>query len=83
MGRTYTDGELEVIAELNVDAGGWTDYATADALDVEADVIAEIYRDLDAARDNQRLLEEHERAHIVALLAMETGQAALWDSAPF
>ncbi len=83
MGRTYTNGELEVIAELNADADGWTDEATADGVDVEADVIAEIYHDLDAARENKRLLEEHEQAHIAALHAMETGQAALWGSAPF
>ncbi len=81
MGRTYTDGELDVMCELNAD--GWTDEATADSLDVEADVIAEIYRDLDAARENQRLLEDHERAHMAALLATETVQMVLWDGAPF
>ncbi len=83
MGRTYTDGELEVIAELNVDAGGWTDYATADALDTEADLIAEIYAELDAARENKRLLQEGELEHIALMLATETAQAALWDSPPF
>ncbi len=83
MGRTHTDGELDIIAELNADADGWTDEATADGLDVEADVIAEIYRDLDAARENQRLLQEGELEHIAAMLATETAQAALWDSPPF
>ncbi len=83
MGRTYTDAELEVIAELNADAGGWTDDATADALDTEADLIAEIYAELDAARENRRLLHESELEHITMMLATTEAQAALWNSPPF
>ncbi len=81
MGRLLTDGEQDILRELNADS--FEDDATADALNVEADVIAEIYRDLDAARENQRLLEDHEQAHMAALLATETVQMVLWDGAPF
>lgn len=81
MGRIFTDGEQDILSELNADS--WTDEVTADALDCEADVLAEIYCDLDAARENQRLLEDHEQAHMAALLATETVQMVLWDGAPF
>ncbi len=81
MGRPLSEGQMDIVRELNAD--GWTDDAVADGLDCGADVLTEIYRDLDAARCNQRRLEEHEQAHIAAMLATEQAQAALWDSAPF
>ncbi len=83
MGKTYTDGELDILSELNADADGWTDEATADGLDCESDVIAEIYAELDAACENRRLLHESELEHITMMLATTGAQAALWNSPPF
>ncbi len=81
MARTLTDGEVEILTELNAEA--FEDATIVDMLDCEADIIAEIYADLDAARENKRLLQEHEQAHIAAMLATDVAQAALWNSPPF
>ncbi len=72
-----TDGEREILAELAVDASGWTDNFTADWLDSEADVMAEIYEDLDAMRDSQRWLEAHEATKLEAM------QSAVWAQPPY
>jgi hypothetical protein len=72
-----TDGEREILAELS---DGWTDeHTAADYLDVEADILSEVYADLDAMRDNQRRLEAHEAAALSELMRSPAMQAEIWS----
>ncbi|MDP9378910.1 MAG: hypothetical protein M3Q29_01945 [Chloroflexota bacterium] len=83
MTRQLTDGERDILRELAADAEGWTDESAADDLHSEASILAELRADLDAARDNERRLREHEAARIAAMLATEATQAAVSDQPPF
>ncbi len=56
MVRGLTDGEPEIMSELNADADGFGGEEGED----EAAVQAAIYADLDAARDNERRLRERD-----------------------
>ncbi len=84
MTRQLTDGEQDILREQAADADGWTEAVDAfDAVDMEADLLRELYADFDAARDNERYLQEHERERIAAMMAAEATQAAVWDTPPY
>ncbi len=83
MTRQLTDGEREILLEQAADADGWADEQTLDALDIDAAIIAELRADIEAARDNERRLQAHERERIAAMMAAEATQAAVSDQPPF
>ncbi len=81
MARQLTDGEQDVLLELAADAEGWTE--AAETLVTEEDILAELRADLDAARDNERRWQEHERERIAAMMAAEATRAAVWHEPPY
>ncbi len=81
MTRQLTDGERDILRELAADAEGWTE--AAETLVTEEDILRELYADLDAARDNERRLQAHERERIAAMMAAEATPAATWDQPPY
>ncbi len=81
--RALTDGERDILRELAADADGCADEQTPDALDIDVAIIAELYADIEAARDNERRLQGHERERLAAMMAAEAAEAAVWDQPPF
>ncbi len=79
--RALTDGERDILREQAADADGWTE--AVDALDSDERILRELYADIEAARDNERRLQEHEAARIAAMLAAEATQAAVSDQPPY
>ncbi len=83
MAKGLTDGEREIMAELAADADGWYDEVTADDLDAQADIMAEIFAELDALRANKRRWDEQAQAAFAAMLATPAMRAELWGAEPF
>ncbi len=89
MARTLTDGEREIMAELQADCrDGWYDEAVADDLDLEAESREEFQAMMDAEFDlmhahleAQTRLQQEDDERIAALLNSPSGQDYLWGDA--
>ncbi len=89
MASTLTDGEREVLAELQADCrDGWYDEAMVDDLDLEAETREEFEAMMEAEFDAmhahleaQTRLQQEDEERIVALLCSPAGQDYLWGDA--
>ncbi len=89
MARTLTDGEREIMSELQADCrDGWYDEAVADDLDLEAESREEFQAMMDAEFDlmhahleAQTRLQQEDDERIAALLHSTEAQRLLWGDA--
>lgn len=89
MARTLTDGEREIMAELQADCrDGWYDEAVADDLDLEAESREEFQAMMDAEFDllhahleAQTRLQQEDDERIAAFLRSSDAQRVLWGDA--
>ncbi len=89
MARTLTDGEREIMAELQADCrDGWYDEAVADDLDLEAESREEFEAMMDTEFDlmhahleAQTRLQQEDDERIAAFLHSPEAQRVLWGDA--